>query len=70
MNSAPEYWTFCTKDAIRIDENTFLFSVKDKHSNNGTVFTTGKVQIKMLLDFGCVEQVGVNSIISVTNMND
>lgn len=70
VNSAPEYWTFCTKDAIRIDENTFLFSVKDKHSNNGTVFTTGKVQIKMLLDFGCVEQVGVNSIISVTNMND
>lgn len=42
VNSAPEYWTFYEKDAIRQGENISLFPVKGHRSNNGTLFTVSK----------------------------
>ena len=64
VNSAPEYWTFYEKDAIRQGENIFLFPVKGHRSNNGTLFTDKQVQVTLMLDFGPVERVGVQSIVS------
>lgn len=68
VNSAPEYWTFYEKDAVWKDGNTFVFSVKNMYSNNGTEFTGGKRQITLLLDFGSLEQVGIRSIVSMTEL--
>ena len=35
-------------------------------SNNGTIFTEGKRQITLLLDFGTVGRVGIKNIVSIT----
>ena len=66
VNSAPEYWTFHEKDAVWKDKSTYVFSVNDMRSNNGTIFTEGKRQITLLLDFGTVGRVGIKNIVSIT----
>ena len=67
MNSAPEYWTFSEKDAVRREKDTFVFSVRGQRSHNGTPFTTRPTQVTLLLDFGPVRQVGVAEIVSLEN---
>ena len=64
VNSAPEYWTFYEKDAVRKEGDTFLFPLKGQRSNNGTLFTDKPVQVTLMLDFGQVERVGLQSITS------
>lgn len=68
VNSAPEYWTFYEKDAVRKEGNTYVFSVKNMRSNNGTAFAQDKRQITLLLDFGFLEQVGIQSIVSLAGL--
>ena len=68
VNSATEYWTFYEKDAVWKDENTYVFCVKNMRSNNGTIFTEGKRQITLLLDFGFLEQVGIKTIVSIADL--
>lgn len=67
VNSAPEYWTFSEKDAVRREKDTFVFSVRGQRSHNGTPFTTRPTQVTLLLDFGPVRQVGVAEIVSLEN---
>ena len=61
-------WTFYEKDAVWKDENTYVFCVKNMRSNNGTIFTEGKRQITLLLDFGFLEQVGIKTIVSIADL--
>lgn len=68
VNSAPEYWTFYEKDVVRKEGNIYVFSVKNMRSNNGTAFTQDKRQITLLLDFGFLEQVGIQSIVSLAGL--
>lgn len=64
VNSAPEFWTFREKDAVRINDTTFVFQVRGSRSNNGTVFSTRKESVTLLLDFGKVDHLAIESIIS------
>ena len=64
VQSAPEFWTFYEKDAVKVDGNTYWFAVKDARSNNGTLFGTRDRHISLLLDFGDIKAVGVESIVS------
>ena len=57
VQSAPEFWTFYEKDAV-----------KDARSNNGTLFGTRDRHISLLLDFGDIKAVGVESIVSESHL--
>ncbi|MFM1733916.1 alginate lyase family protein [Bacteroides uniformis] len=68
VQSAPEFWTFYEKDAVKVDGNTYWFAVKDARSNNGTLFGTRDRHISLLLDFGDIKAVGVESIVSESHL--
>ena len=68
VQSAPKFWTFYEKDAVKVDGNTYWFAVKDARSNNGTLFGTRDRHISLLLDFGDIKAVGVESIVSESHL--
>ena len=53
---------------LRLDGNTYWFAVKDARSNNGTLFGTRDRHISLLLDFGDIKAVGVESIVSESHL--
>lgn len=57
--SAPEFWTFSEKDARRVGEDTYVFTVPGSRSNNGTEFSTQPVSMTLYLDFGETQGEGV-----------
>lgn len=69
VNSAPEFWTFREEDAVVKDGNTFVFKVAGSRSNNGTVFSSGTETVTLLLDFGQVAHVGIESIVSQRDLS-
>ncbi len=56
--SAPEYWTFDERAAVRIGD-TWFFRVEGARSNNGTRFAEQPVRTTLLLDFGQTGDQGV-----------
>lgn len=57
--SAPEFWTFSEKDARRVGEDIYVFTVSGSRSNNGTEFSTHPVNMTLYLDFGETQGEGV-----------
>ena len=55
-------------NAVKVDGNTYWFAVKDARSNNGTLFGTRDRHISLLLDFGDIKAVGVESIVSESHL--
>ncbi|MEI3136278.1 MAG: alginate lyase family protein [Phocaeicola sp.] len=64
VNSAPEFWTFYEKDAVRKADNSYVFKIQGSRSNNGTEFSSEMENVTLFLDFGMVDYVGVDYIIS------
>ena len=58
--SAPEFWTFSEKDARRVGEDIYVFTVSGSRSNNGTEFSTHPVNMTLYLDFGETQGEGVS----------
>ncbi len=50
--SAPEYWIFDEREAIRTDRETYLFRVEGTKSTNGTLFPTRPTSVTLHLEFG------------------
>ncbi|WP_321332403.1 alginate lyase family protein [uncultured Bacteroides sp.] len=67
--SAPEFWTFDEKDAVKIENGIYVFRIAGSRSNNGTLFTGSKITVSLMLDFGntCGEPVKIEYIHSVNN---
>ncbi len=68
VNSAPEFWTFNESDAKKVSDDTFVFKIQDSTSNNDTPFAKRCIPITIMLDFGDVQSVGIDSIISISDI--